>query len=169
MFNLSYLIVSYFLTSVKCVLTDPSSLLKTSSLILVWSLYVSGNVSTLSKGFDICSRQEAVWKVNCPFLGISIFMKNFKSIYLCKCWPAFSVQVLMWAEYLYLWLYIYVFRNALYSNLEIFQHSYPVGTCSGPSWRITYPYPCMFICLLILSCLLCLRFIKGWRESSHKP
>lgn len=90
MFDLNCLIVSYFLTSVKCVQID-SSLLKISRLIILRGLYTSDNlgVSSLFKRFDICSRQADVGKVNLSFLGIITFTKNLDSIsvQLMACLP----------------------------------------------------------------------------------
>lgn len=96
-------------------------------------------------------------------------MKNFKSVFLCKWWPAFSSARLNVAEDMYLWLYIYISRNILYNDLETFQHNSSVGTCSNPAEE---SFILIFVCLSACwspSCLLGLRFLKGSRESSYQP
>lgn len=96
-------------------------------------------------------------------------MKNFQSVFLCKWWPAFSSAGLNVAEDVYPWLYIYIFRNILYNDLETFQHNSSVGTCTNPAEE---SFILILVCLPAcwsLSCLLDLRFLKGSRESSYKP
>lgn len=48
-----------------------------------------------------------------------------------------------------LWLYLYIFRNTLYYELDIFQNTSAVGASSRPGLGIPHLRLCVFICPLL--------------------
>lgn len=48
-----------------------------------------------------------------------------------------------------LWLYLYIVRNTLYYELDVFQNTSAAGVSSRPGLGVTHLCPCVFICPLL--------------------